>query len=425
MERQSISDASGTPQRLSGLSYDEAVAILDKGQAPAAPAGSEPRKPWRRGRVGLVALAVVGAAAGVGLLGQASHRVLDCPVAPSPWRPDCGAVRTADTLGLAAPRGDTLPSPSGAGSGRTADGAIAAESTPRKRSVVARGAAKAQDAALAAVTAPSLPVAGPDEDEGKPAYSLSTASPPPGQTLKDELRQALAPEAAPVQPSPRLIPRLLRPDEPKSPAVADRATVVDRRTVADRAVVAGPIRTSPAARPVPDARPAFDAPAQARLPTVARRRLEPAQQTGEVKVAARTELPAAEALRQPAMPPIRPGAVERTVRVPAGPMPTTGATRAAPAGIEPAPEPRSRLARAGDDPTTRSIRRGVAPRSDEGRDGFPREFAQALREHNRRSATPRPDLDRPGGFPREFLQVLREHNMAYSAEPGGRRSPGW
>jgi hypothetical protein len=97
MERQPTSEASATPQRLSGLSYDEALAILDKGQGSQAPVRpSAPGRTWRGGRVALVALTVVAVTAGVGLLGQASHRVLDCPAAPSPWRPDCAAVRTAD-----------------------------------------------------------------------------------------------------------------------------------------------------------------------------------------------------------------------------------------------------------------------------------------------------------------------------------------
>jgi hypothetical protein len=291
---------------------------------------------------------------------------------------------------------------------------------------------KAQDAAAAPapVATPSPSVA--ESDEEKPAYTLSTALPPPERGLKGELRPSLVPDAlAPAPPSPRPAPRLARPDESKRPAIADRAPV------AQTAVIAEPTRPSSAARPTADARPAadarpvagsrpvpgtrlaFDAPEQARLPTA--RRPEAARE--EVKVAARTELPAVEALRQPPVPPIRPGAVERTARVTAGPAPTTSASRAPLA--EPVTEPRSRLPRAGDEPAPRNIRRGgVAPRSDERLDGFPREFAQALREHNRRSATPRPDLDRPGGFPREFVQVLRDHNMAYSADPGGRRL-GW
>jgi hypothetical protein len=447
MERQSTSEASGTPQRLSGLSYDEALAILDKGQASKAPAQPPaPGRTWRGGRVALVALAVVGVTAGVGLLGQASHRVLDCPVAPSPWRPDCAAVRTADASALptVAPASPSR-APSGAvGDGAAMPGAAAVESAPRRRSVVARGSTKAQDAAAAPapIAVPSPSVAELEEGGEKPAYTLSTASPPPEQGPKGELRPSLVPDAlTPVSPSPRLAPRLARPDEPKRPAVADRAPAADRAPVAQTAVVAEPTRPSPAARPATvarsaaDARPAadarsapgarlvFDAPEQAHLPTVARRRPEPARE--EVKVTARAELPAVEASRQPPAPPTRPGAVERTARVPAGPAPTTGASRAplAPARAEPAPEPRSRLARAGDEPAPRSIRRGgVAPRSDERPDAFPREFAQVLREHNRRSVTPRPDVDRSGGFPREFVEVLREHNMAYSAGSGGRRS---
>jgi hypothetical protein len=350
MERQSTSEASGTPQRLSGLSYDEALAILDKGHASKAPAQPPaPGRAWRGGRVALVAMAVVGVTAGVGLLGQASHRVLDCPVAPSPWRPDCAAVRTADASALptVAPASPSR-APSGAvGDGAAMPGAAAAESAPRRRSVVARGSTKAQDAAAAPapVAVPSPSVAEPEEGGEKPAYTLSTASPPPEQGPKGELRPSLVPDAlTPVSPSPRLAPRLARPDESKRPAVADRAPAADRAPVAQTAVVAEPTRPSPAARPVTvarsaaDARPAadarsapgarlvFDAPEQAHLPTVARRRPEPARE--EVKVAARAELPAVEASRQPPVPSIRPpSVVERTARVPAGPAPTTGASR--------------------------------------------------------------------------------------------------